>query len=477
MDWLTTIWTAFISLSLALSGVYFVRWLRSRELLTLLFVLLGVTIAFVAAFEIWMFRSTTVNEYGTAVRWFHVPIFVAFCLYLGIIHFSFNTGRLWLGLLACGLRFVSLIVNFVQAPNLNYVEISEIRTVRLLGEEVSTAIGIPSAWMILGQLALILMLVYLMDAAFSAWRRDRDTNSIILGAALGLLVVAGVFQGITVFWAFIEAPILGAPFFTGVALLLGVNAGAQMIRAEQLDEELKANRAKLEQASHAAALSELSGALAHEINQPLGVIMSNAEAAKLMLESGPVNGEELRDIVGDIIAADRRAASVIARLRALLKRGEPDLQTTEMQSVVDEALSYVASDFKSRGINLKVVGPGESPVVRADRILMVQAVLNLLSNARDALEANPDGEKKVEVGIGSDSRDVFVTIADNGPGLDGDPSSIFDAFVSTKKDGLGMGLAITRSVVEAHDGTIEVESQEGSGALFRLSIPRLSPLP
>jgi signal transduction histidine kinase len=473
MDWLTTFWVGIIATSIALSAACLLIWIRDRRnVLYLLFVLFGVSIAAQAVTEIWLFHATTIEEYGLALRWFHVPIFLAFCSTVGILHLGFRTDRLWLGLVACGLRFVSLIINFVQDPNLNYVAMTSIETITVLGESVATVEGVSSPWMLLGQIALLMLLLYIVDAAIIAWRRDRSRRAVTFCGAIGVLVFFGTLQAILVFWEIVNLPMLLAPFFLGVALVMGGQVAMQALRAGQLDVALQESNERLGQVSKAAAMSELSGALAHELNQPLGIILSNAEAAKMMLASDRIDVNELRDIIGDIISADRRAADVIKRLRSLLQRGNPELKECNINEVVDEALGHLAKDFRVHGISLQRTSDNQIPLVRAERILIVQVIMNLLSNARDAVMKNVAGQRLVMVDVSSSEQDVLISITDNGGGLEGDPGRLFDAFMTTKSNGMGMGLAIAKSIVEAHGGRIHASSQPESGALFQVSIPR-----
>ncbi len=479
MDWLTTIWVGIIASSIALSAVYLLVWIRARRnVLYLLFVLFGFSIAAQSATEIWLFHATTIEEYGLALRWFHVPIFAAFCSTVGILHLGFGTDRLWLGLVACGLRFVSLIINFVQEPNLNYVALTSIETITVLGESVATVEGVSSPWMLFGQIALLILLLYIVDAAIIAWRRDRRSRrAVAFCGAIGVLVFFGTLQAILVFWEIVNLPMLLAPFFLGVALVMGGEVALQTLRAGQLDVALQESNARLSQVSKAAAMSELSGALAHELNQPLGIILSNAEAAKLMLASDRADVNELRDIIDDIISADRRAADVIERLRKLLQRGNPDLKECNINEAVDEALGHLAKDFRAHGISLQRTSNNQDPLVRAERILIVQVIMNLLSNARDAVMKNVAGQRLIVVDVSSSEQDVLISVTDNGTGLAGDPARLFDAFMTTKSNGMGMGLAIAKSIVEAHSGRIRAGSQPGSGALFEVSIPRQLSMP
>ena len=276
IDWLTTIWTGFISISVAMSAVYLIRWVRRRELVALFLVLLGISIAGLAVTEIWIFRATDIEEYCKALRWMHVPVFAGFCTIVGVLHFGYRTDRLWLGVTACGLRFISLIINFASEFNLNYVEVHALEYATVLGESIAIADGTPNPWMITGQLAMAIILVYIVDATFGAWRREKNLRTLFLGVSMAALATLGLLEGVLIFWGYWKMTILAAPVMSGVAVVMAIEIGIQMLRAEKLDDELRHSREKLEHASRAAALSELSGSIAHEINQPLGVILSNA---------------------------------------------------------------------------------------------------------------------------------------------------------------------------------------------------------
>ena len=475
MQWLTNIWIALISLALTLSGVYLARFAGRRDWLSFLFVLLGLSIAGIAVAEIWMFRATSIEEYSEVLRWYHLPIFVSVCSVVGIIHLRFHSDRLWLGLLVCGLRFVSVIINFAAELNLNYATLTVIDSMTILGEAVTIVEGEPSRWMLTGQVSLFLLLVYILDAAISTWRREHSPRAMIFCGTLAILVISGTLHATLKFWEIVSTPMLIAPYFIGIALVIGVEAGMEMLRAQQLDEALKESKTRLEVVSQTAAISELSGALAHEMNQPLGIILSNAEAASIMLEGEHPDIAELRDIIGDIISADQRAADVIVRLRSLLQRGEPNLQDSDLNGIVIEAIGHLRNDFRAAGISLSTELDDNLPLVKADWILLVQVLLNLLGNARDAVSQNRKGNRFIKIVTARNEQELLVTVEDNGVGLPEDTEQIFDAFVTTKDKGLGMGLAIAKTIVEAHDGRIRARARTGRGALLELSIPRKHP--
>jgi signal transduction histidine kinase len=228
--------------------------------------------------------------------------------------------------------------------------------------------------------------------------------------------------------------------------------------------------------SRVSSLGVLSGALAHELNQPLGIILSNAQAAEVLLEREPADLQELKDIVADIVREDRRAGDVIKRLRTLLRPHEAQLLPLDLNDCVREILALTRSDLIGRGIATELELDGALPPVWADRVHVQQVLLNLVMNACDAMQ-DPGATGRVlrlETRAGGD--EVHLEVIDQGPGLPSDPEVIFAPFHTTKPQGLGMGLAICRALVESHRGRIVAEPAPAGGACFRVSFP-LSPPP
>ncbi len=226
-----------------------------------------------------------------------------------------------------------------------------------------------------------------------------------------------------------------------------------------------------------ATVNELSTTLAHELNQPLGVILSNAEAAQKLLENDSIDTPQIREIMADIIKADRRAADVIIRLRGLLRRGDPQLHALAINEVVDDVLALLRADFASNRINVVINLQKHLPLVKADRVLIVQVLLNLLTNASDAVAANPPNKREIVVATSShhNHSEIEVTVTDNGSGLPDVPESVFDPFFTTKDSGLGMGLAISRTIATSHDGRLWADSEPTGGTSFHLSLPGIGP--
>ena len=150
------------------------------------------------------------------------------------------------------------------------------------------------------------------------------------------------------------------------------------------------------------------------------------------------------------------------------------MRDCDLNAVVSEAVGHLDSEFRAQGISLHRSIDRDLPLVHADRILLVQALLNLLGNARDAVIENPEGHRIIKISTTANEHYLVVTVEDNGVGLPANADRIFEAFMTTKDNGMGMGLAIAKSIVEAHDGKIHARSPDGPGTLLQLSIPRKS---
>ena len=245
-------------------------------------------------------------------------------------------------------------------------------------------------------------------------------------------------------------------------------------RAETEAEELRGN---LAHAGRVTLLGQLASALAHELSQPLGAILRNAEAAEMMLQEPSPDLEELRAIVTDIRADDQRAGQVIERLRSLLKRRRVDLQPIELQSVVSEVFSLVRVDAAARRVKLDYCPAPVLPMVRGDRIHLQQVLLNLIINAMDALNGHSASQPYIQVGAHrAGPATVQVRVSDNGPGIPVESlERLFEPFYTTKANGMGMGLPVSKTLIEAHKGRLWAENGPEGGACFCFTLPVADP--
>jgi signal transduction histidine kinase len=249
--------------------------------------------------------------------------------------------------------------------------------------------------------------------------------------------------------------------------------GVSIDITERKAAELEAaqHRAELAHFTRVTTLSELSGSLAHELNQPLAIILSNAQAAQRLLAQSPPDLAEVRDILADIIGEDRRAGEVIHRLRALLKRGETVSLPVSPNQIIEDVLYLAHGDLIARGV-VVVRGLAEDlPEVRGDRVQLQQVLLNLILNGADAMAANAPGTRRLHLGsVRCDDGAVRISVRDEGSGLPADAEKVFQPFFTTKPQGLGMGLAICRAIINAHGGRLWAETHP-ERAVFYFDLP------
>ncbi|HYE94070.1 MAG TPA: ATP-binding protein, partial [Terriglobales bacterium] len=257
----------------------------------------------------------------------------------------------------------------------------------------------------------------------------------------------------------------------GLRLLGEVFANA--IARRQVELEAQRLRQAMAHVGRVSAMGELTASLAHELNQPLTAILTNAQVAQRLLAADAPSLDEVREILADIVADDRRAAEVIRRLRLLLKKGDLEYAPLDVNDVVREVARLVMSDVAIRKLAIRLALTPDVLRVRGDRVQLQQVVLNLVLNALDAAGEPLTADRSVLIRTFTEAPGLAcVAVEDAGPGIsEKDAPQIFEPLYTTKADGTGMGLAIARTIVEAHGGRITAANNEIAGATFRFSIP------
>jgi PAS domain S-box-containing protein len=240
------------------------------------------------------------------------------------------------------------------------------------------------------------------------------------------------------------------------------------------EEALNRARSELAHVARVTALSALTASIAHEVNQPLSGIITNAGTCLRMLDADPPNVAGARETARRTIRDGHRASDVITRLRALFSKREFTLEAVDLNDATREVIALSLSDLQRNRIILQSELADDLPPVTGDRVQLQQVLLNLLRNASDAMAAVEDRPRQLLVRTGRDDEDdrVRVTVRDTGVGIHGQSiDKLFDAFYTTKKDGMGIGLSVSRSIIESHHGRIWATPNEGPGATFAFSIP------
>ena len=236
-------------------------------------------------------------------------------------------------------------------------------------------------------------------------------------------------------------------------------------------------RAQLAHIARVTALGELTASIAHEVNQPIAATVINANASLRWLAAEPPNLEEVRHANERIVNDANRAAEIIARVRGLAKRTRPQKDRLDINEVIQEVVSLTTKEIQDNNVSLNMQLSDDLPPILGDRVQLQQVILNVILNAIEAMNGADEALRELFVSTSREgARGVLVAIHDNGRGLDSTNSDqLFEAFYTTKREGMGMGLAISRSIIEAHGGRIWAGPNTPCGAVFRFALPAAAP--
>jgi PAS domain S-box-containing protein len=591
-----------------LAGIYLLVWCKQREgWVYLLFSCSAVAAGVIAGFELASMRAETTAQYGAVLRWAHLPVWMLIVSVVWFVRFYLRAGRPWLAWSVCGLRTLVLVLNFVFTPNINYREITNLRHLSWWGgETVSAPVGVPNMWTLVGELGLLLLIIFFVDATITVWRRgDRGRALVVGGSAIAFTTLA-LGQSALVIWGAIQSPFFVSFPYLGIIAAMGYELSSDVLRAAQLTRQLQASEADLRETeqrmelaasaadlgmwvwdierdeiwmtdkrralygfapsekldierlrnvvhpedresvrvavdnalntgaeydteyrivlpdgqvrwtagrgrvefnregkparmrgvslditerwraeqelqqlrqeiahvSRVSTMGQLASALAHEINQPLGAILRNAEAAELFIRHESPDLNEIRAILADIRKDDQRASAVINRMRALLKGQSLDTRPIEVDELVGEVAALARVDAATRHVKLETNVSLGLPSVNGDRVHLQQVLLNLILNGMDALNATTQNDRRVTVCARLDGpQSIEIAVSDTGSGIPANElARVFEPFFTTKPQGMGMGLPISRTIIEAHGGRLWAENNNGGGATFRFTL-------
>src|SRR6202045_5511443 len=324
---------------------------------------------------------------------------------------------------------------------------------------------------------------YFRDATAEAWRKIG--SAVFMGFAICVMHYTGM--AATTFVASAVEPdltqsvgvsILGTTGIIIVTLLiLGLAMLSSLVdrrfEAQALQLALAQANMELAYIGRAASLGELAVSLAHEINQPLGAVVNSASVALRWLANQPPNLQEVREAATQTVREANRASEVIARIRALLKKETPRMERLDLNEVIHEVLARAGNKIAKGRVVVKSDLSATAPTVSGDRVQLQQVLFNLIINAIESMHTVKDRPRELRITSTTDSSSVHVSVEDTGVGLgQEDLDRIFHPFYTTKRDGIGMGLSISRSIIEAHRGRLWAVSRSPHGAVFHLTLPK-----
>lgn len=241
---------------------------------------------------------------------------------------------------------------------------------------------------------------------------------------------------------------------------------------QQAEETLRKKEAELAHVTRVMTMGEIAASIAHEINQPLAAVVNNASACLRWLSSDSPDLDEAREAAQAIVRDGKRAGEVIARIRAILKKTDPEKGPVDMKQAIRDVVSVVRDEAERNRIHLRLDLAEDLPSVRGDSVQLQQVILNLVMNSIEATTTSNRKRKILIRGYPNGSDSVQISVQDSGIGIDShDVERIFDAFYTTKTNGLGMGLAISRSIIEEHGGELWATANNGAGTTFQFTLP------
>jgi two-component system, LuxR family, sensor kinase FixL len=255
MSWVTVIFSMIGSACLTMALIYGFIWARKREVwVNLFFAMMSLGAGVNAGFELAQMRADSPAQIALALRWEHVSVWVALLGLAGFVRLYLHAGRLWLLWTVCGLRTISLLLNFLTGQNLNYLEVTNLRHIPFLGESISIAQGVPNPWMAVGQFSLYWLVIFVVDAAIAAWRHGDRRKAAVVGGGLAFCTLAGTMQAALICWGHVQWPLTASVFFLGMVAAMGYELAGEATRAAKQADELRALALQMNLAANAANL-------------------------------------------------------------------------------------------------------------------------------------------------------------------------------------------------------------------------------
>src|SRR6266699_3679139 len=302
MSWITIVWSMNAAACLTLAGIYLLVWCKQREgWVHLLFSCSAVAAGVIAMLELTSMRAETTAQYGTVLRWAHVPVWVLLVSIVWFVRLYLRAGRPWLAWSICGLRTVVLILNFLFTPNLNFREITSLRHLSWWGgEAVSAPVGVPNPWTLIGQLSVLLLLIFFVDAAITVWRRGDRRQALIVGGSAISFVTLALGMSALVIWGVIESPFFISFPYLGMISAMGYELSDNLLRAAQLAKKFQTSEAALRESEASINLATSAANLGlwlWNIRDDKVWVTEKWRALFGFTKSEPVNFDRLLEVV------------------------------------------------------------------------------------------------------------------------------------------------------------------------------------
>lgn len=435
--------------------------------------LMAIAAALNAMAELALLNSSSIDDYVRILKFENLVVAVLLISMVWLVELHLGTARRWLAVSITVLWLLALIANFSSPYSLVFSEITELLSqTTFWGESYSVAIGTTNNWKWLADATIVLILIYVLDASVRSWRQgDRDRGLVVGGSIMLFIIAAGIHTPL------VDAGIIATPYmvsfaFLAIVIALSYNLVHEVVKVRHYTRELERSNRELDRIMRSNVLGELSSSLAHELNQPLAAILSNAQAAQRFVADENFDITELREILSDIVYDDKRASEVILRMRRMLDRGEVPSERFSINGAVDDAIRLVRRELSENRIDLHLCRTDTLPPVHAGKIEIQQVILNLILNAVQAMESSCTGDAAIRITTALEGGCIKVSIEDSGPGLtEKQISRAFEPFYSTRTEGMGMGLAICRRIIVNYGGRIGVANRTGGGAGFWFTLP------
>jgi two-component system sensor kinase FixL len=597
---LTITWSMCAAASFMLGLLHLLLWQQDRRApVYLLSVLMAFSAGACALTELTLMHAASVEVYRRLLQWQNLFVFTLLMAVVWYVKARLPVARGWLAAAIAALWTVSILVNWLSPYSLVFSDITELRQMPTFwGEQFTLAIGPANPWVHVSNLASVLIVAYVIDAAVRTWRSGDPRRALLVGGSVAVFIVLGGIHAPLVDAGIVETPYMVSFAFLAIVLALSYELVSNAVLASRYAREIQANerrwralltnvhlavigidpqgritdanpflerltgfsteeltgkplrelivagdRAELDARLAAAAQSgprprsrwdlvcrsgerralvwstvrlndaggsyagllsigeditdrlagerqlertrhelerlarvnvagELVATLAHELNQPLAAILSNAQAARRFLTNPRPDYGEVQAILDDIVRDDKRAGDVIHHLRLLLREGASAREHLELGELVQQVLGLISNELDAQGISVKLALASALPPVAAGRVETQQVLLNLLANAIHALAEVPAERREITVRARPQGADaVEISVEDQGPGIAADVlPRLFEPFFTTRSAGLGMGLAICRRIVDAQGGRIWAENTD-RGARFCFTLP------